>query len=147
LIEKLVKGDLRMPKKTKAKTKTKTKTKTTNAKKVNVESEREKKTKMETAKLRLSKPLKIAENFSGGTRAQPTRQVHAAEITKKTEQSKTDVLPINIYWLEVDGRPKSEYPTEAAASKAGLELKRKYPHIRVAVFNSKDRSRTTVELS
>jgi len=136
-----------MPKKTKVKTKIKTKTKTTYAKKVNVESKREKKAKMETAKLRLSKPLKIAENFSGGKRAQPTKQMHAAEITKKTEQPTADVLPINMYWLEVDGRLKSEYPTAAAASKAGLELKRKYPHIRVAVFNSKDRSRTTVELS
>jgi len=136
-----------MPKKTKVKTKTKTKTKTTYAKKVNVESKREKKAKMETTKLRLSKPLKIAENFSGGERAQPTKQMHAAEITKKTEQPTADVMPINLYWLEVDGRLKSEYPTAAAASKAGLELKRKYPHIRVAVFNSKDRSRTTVELS
>ena len=136
-----------MPKKTKVKTKIKTKTKTTYAKKVNVESKREKKAKMETAKLRLSKPLKIAENFSGGKRAQPTKQMHAAEITKKTEQPTADVMPINLYWLEVDGRLKSEYPTAAAASKAGLELKRKYPHIRVAVFNSKDRSRTTVELS
>ena len=144
-----------MPKKTKVKTKTKTKTKTTYAKKVNVESKREKRAKMETTKLRkmettklrLSKPLKIAENFSGGERAQPTKQMHAAEITKKTEQPTADVLPINLYWLEVDGRLKSEYPTAAAASKAGLELKRKYPHIRVAVFNSKDRSRTTVELS
>ena len=136
-----------MPKKTKLKTKNKTKTKTTYAKKVNVESKREKKAKMETAKLRLSKPLKIAENFSGSKRAQPTKQVHAAEITKKAEQPKADILPINIYWLEVDGRLKSEYPTAATASKAGLELKRKYPHIRVAVFNSKDLSRTTVELS
>ena len=135
-----------MPKKTKAKTKTKTKTKTTYAKKVNVEP-REKKAKIETAKLRLSQPLKIAENFSGGKRGQPTKQMYVAEITKKTEQLKADVLPINIYWLEVDGRLKSEYPTAAAASKAGLELKRKYPHIRIAVFNSKDRSRTTVELS
>ena len=136
-----------MPKKTKVKTNTKTKIKITYAKKVNVESKREKKAKMETAKLGLSKPLTIAENFSGGKRAQPTKQVHAAEITKSTEQPKADVLPINIYWLEVDGRLKSEYPTAAAASKAGLELKRKYPHIRVAVFNSKDQSRTTVELS
>jgi hypothetical protein len=134
-----------MPKKTKVKAKTKTKTKTAYSKKVNVP--REKKAKIETAKLRLSKPLKIAENFSGGKRAQPTKQMHVAEITKKTEQPKADVLPINIYWLEVDGRLKSEYPTAAAASKAGLELKRKYPHIRIAVFNSKDRSRTTVELS
>src|SRR3974377_196025 len=103
--------------------------------------------KREKAKLVVKKPLKIAENFSGGKRAQPTKQMHVAEITKKTEQPKADVLPNNIYWLEVDGRIKSEYQTAAAASKAGLELKRKYPHIRVAVFNSKDRSRTTVELS
>ena len=43
LIEKLVKGDLRMPKKTKAKTKTKTRIKTTYTKKADVESKREKK--------------------------------------------------------------------------------------------------------
>jgi hypothetical protein len=34
-----------------------------------------------------------------------------------------------------------------AATKAGLGLKRKYPHIQVIVFGAKERTRTAVELS
>jgi hypothetical protein len=49
--------------------------------------------------------------------------------------------------LEVDGKFKSEYETSAAAMKVGLELKTKYPHIQVKVYDAKERSRTAIELS
>jgi len=41
---------------------------------------------------------------------------------------------------------KSQYETEEAGAKAGLELKRKYPQIPVKVFNAKERRRNAVEL-
>jgi hypothetical protein len=146
-------GDSIMPKKaksirskTRAKTKTITKTKTTSTEKPKAKSKTEKKAKMEMTKLRLSKPLKIADKFSNDKLEQTTKQINVAEITKKPDERNTDLLPINNYRLEVDGRLKSEYPTAEAAHGAGLELKRKYPHIRIAVFSSKERTRTVVEL-
>ena len=51
------------------------------------------------------------------------------------------------YILEVDGKFKSDYETSAAAMKAGLELKKKYPQIQVIVYDAKERTRTLVELS
>jgi hypothetical protein len=137
-------GDSIMPKKaksnrTKTKAKTKTKTKMTSTKKPKAKLKTQKKAKMETAKLRLSKPPKVVVNLNN--------DIDVAQITKQPEQLKANTSPINNYWLEVDGRLKSEYPTADAASKAGLELKRKYPHIRVAVFNNKEQTRTVVELA
>jgi hypothetical protein len=133
--------------KTRAKIKTITKTETASTEKPKAKSKTEKKAKMEMTKLRLSKPLKITDKFSNDKLEQTTKQVNVAEITKKPEERDADLLPINNYQLEVDGRLKSEYPTSEAAHRAGLELKRKYPHIRIAVFNSKERTRAAVELS
>jgi hypothetical protein len=50
------------------------------------------------------------------------------------------------YVLEVYGKFKSEYESSEAALKAGLELKKKYPHIQVRVYDAKERTRTLVEL-
>jgi hypothetical protein len=49
--------------------------------------------------------------------------------------------------LEVDGKFKSEYENSEAALKVGLELKKKYPHIQVKVYDAKERTWTPVELS
>lgn len=58
-----------------------------------------------------------------------------------------NVLPTEGYVLEVDGKFKSDYETSAAAMKAGLELKKRYPHIQVKVYDSKERTRALVELA
>jgi hypothetical protein len=50
------------------------------------------------------------------------------------------------YVLEVDGKFKSEYESSESAMKAGLELKKKYPHIQVRVYDAKEQMRTLVEL-
>ena len=55
--------------------------------------------------------------------------------------------PTEGYVLEVDGKFKSDYETSAAAMKAGLELKKRYPHIQVKVYDSKERTRALVELA
>jgi len=56
-----------------------------------------------------------------------------------------NILPTEGYVLEIDGKFKSEYATSDEASKAGLELKKKFPHIQVYVYGAKERTRTLVE--
>ena len=58
-----------------------------------------------------------------------------------------NTLPTEGYVLEIDGKFKSEHKTSEAAMKAGLELKKKYPHIRVVVYGAEQRTRTPIELS
>jgi hypothetical protein len=134
----------RLKVKAKPRAKATTKGKSTSTK---TKSKTKKKVKMETTKFRLSKPLKVTASFSDDKREQPVKQTPVTEATQKPAQPKTNLLPIKQYQLEVDGTLKSDYPTAEAARKAGLDLKKKYPFIRVAVFNSKERTRTAVELS
>jgi hypothetical protein len=68
------------------------------------------------------------------------------EDEKRPKNLKANLLPIDGYGLEVDGRVKAQYDTAEAAAKAGLELKRKYPFIQVHVYDAKERTRTAVEL-
>ncbi len=58
----------------------------------------------------------------------------------------SNVRPTEGYILEVDGKFKSEFESSEAAMKAGLELKKKYPHIQVKVYDAKERTRTLVDL-
>ena len=55
-------------------------------------------------------------------------------------------VPTSGYWLEVDGKLKSQFATSDAASKAGSELKQRFPNLQVNVFDAKEYSRTLVEL-
>jgi hypothetical protein len=71
---------------------------------------------------------------------------HLSEDETRPKNLKANILPIDGYGLEVDGRVKSQYETAEAASRAGLELKQKYLHIQVMVFGAKERTRTAVEL-
>ncbi len=58
-----------------------------------------------------------------------------------------NLVPSDGYYLEIDGKIKTEYETSDDALKAGLELKKKYPNIQVIVYGAKERTRTLVELS
>ena len=60
--------------------------------------------------------------------------------------SNPEVLPKISYKLEVDGRLKSEYPTQEAAMTVALELKRKFPQIRVPIVDTKGPKPIAVEL-
>jgi hypothetical protein len=71
----------------------------------------------------------------------------ASNGTTRPKNPTANVLPTDGYVLEVDGKFKSEYESSEAALKAGLELKKKYPHIQVRVYDAKERTRTPVELS
>jgi hypothetical protein len=138
MIEDHVKGDSRMPKVLKEKRrKAKTKTKIKPIKKTKANRQKiEKKTKIEVATMRVSQSLKL-----------PTKeQIHAVAVEKKSDQLDPEVLPKISYKLEVDGRLKSEYPTQEAAMTVALELKRKFPQIRVAIVDTKGPKRIAVEL-
>ena len=53
--------------------------------------------------------------------------------TTRPKNSSANLLPSEGYVLEIDGKLKSEYQTSEAATKAELELKKKYPYIQVIV--------------
>jgi len=67
--------------------------------------------------------------------------------TTRPKNTPVNLRPTEGYFLEVDGKFKSEYESSAAAIKVGLELKKKYPHIQIKVYDAKERTLTPVELS
>jgi len=66
--------------------------------------------------------------------------------TTRPKNPSANILPSEGYVLEIDGKFKTEYVTSEEASKAGLELKKKFPYIQVKVYGAKERTRTVVEL-
>ena len=66
--------------------------------------------------------------------------------TTRPKNSSANVLPTEGFVIEIDGKFKSDYKTSADASKAGLELKTKFPFIQVIVYDAKERTRTLVKL-
>jgi hypothetical protein len=76
-----------------------------------------------------------------------TTEQPASNGTTRPKNTSAIVRPTDGYILEVDGKFKSEYENSEAALKVGLELKKKYPHIQVKVYDAKERTRTVVELS
>jgi hypothetical protein len=106
----------------------------------------EKKTKIEVATMRVSQSLKLPDKIKHDEPRPATEQIQAAAVEKKSDQLDPKVLPKISYKLEVDGRLKAEYPTQEAAMTVALELKRKFPHIRVAIVDTKGKKRIAVEL-
>jgi len=128
--------------KAKAKTKRRAKAKT----KRRAKAKTQKKTKVGTTTMRVSQPLKLPDEVKRDEPSPMTDQIHAAAVENKSDQISADEVPTISYKLEVDGRSKSEYPTQEAAMTAALQLKRKYPQIRVAIVDSKGQKRIPVEL-
>ena len=100
------------------------------------------KTKAPKTKAKLKKETK------SGTETMPVRQpLNLPETMKHDEPELATKLPVvetkaeqpnadTKYKLEVDGALKSEYPTQEIAMTAALQLKQKFPHIRVAIVNA-----------
>ena len=53
---------------------------------------------------------------------------------------KSSYLPKDGYFLEIDGKFKSEYGTITGALKAGLELRQKFPQSQVKVHNANEQA-------
>jgi hypothetical protein len=89
--------------------------------------------------MNMKKPTLVMKETAG---EQPTNNG-----TTRPKNPSANLRPTEGYILEVDGKFKSEYESSAAAMKVGLELKKKYPHIQIKVYDAKERTRTPVELS
>jgi DNA primase catalytic subunit len=148
MIEDHVKGDSRMPKILKAKRrKAKTKAKIKPIIRTKAKTQKiEKKTKIAVATMRVSQSLKLHDKVKRDQPRPTTEQIQAAAVEKKSDQLDPEVPPKISYKLEVDGRLKSEYPTQEAAMTVALELKRKFPQIRVAIVDTKGPKRIAIEL-
>jgi hypothetical protein len=56
------------------------------------------------------------------------------------------VLPTSGYALEVDGRLKAEFATRDGAKTGAQELKRRFPMLRVRIYDAQTRTREEVSL-
>jgi hypothetical protein len=54
-------------------------------------------------------------------------------------------FPIEGFSVEVDGKMKSQYATEAAAVKAGSELKGRFPVLQVKIYDAAAKSYSLIE--
>ncbi len=66
--------------------------------------------------------------------------------TARPKNPPANISPTDGYVLEIDDKFKSEFESSEDAMRAGLELKKKYPHIQVKVYDAKKRTRTLVNL-
>jgi hypothetical protein len=66
-------------------------------------------------------------------------------MVKQVAQPYSNALPVDGFGLLIDGKIKSQYDTQEAALKAGLDLKRKFPKVQVALFDGVSGTRTLVE--
>jgi hypothetical protein len=94
--------------------------------------------------MQVSRSLKVPDKVKGDEPLTAAEQTHVTAAEKKDQPEHE--LPNISYKLEVDGRLKSEHPTQEAALTAALELKRKFPQLRVAIVDTKGPNRITVEL-
>jgi hypothetical protein len=56
-----------------------------------------------------------------------------------------NTFPTEGFSIEVDGKIKSQHPTAEAATKAGAELKRRFPVLKVMIYDAAVKTRTLVE--
>ena len=76
-----------------------------------------------------------------------TTEQSASNGTTRPKNPSANVRPTEGYVLEIDGKFKSQYETSDEAMKAGLELKKKFPHVQVKLYDAKARARTPVVLA
>jgi len=69
----------------------------------------------------------------------------AAEEQQRPRNTPPNKFPIEGFSVEVDGKMKSQYATEAAALKAGSELKGKFPVLQVKVYDAAARKYSLIE--
>lgn len=59
----------------------------------------------------------------------------------------THELPDRGYALEVDGRMKAEFATRDEAKAGGEELKRRFPKLRVRIYDAQTKTREGISAS
>lgn len=60
----------------------------------------------------------------------------------QSASDRADRLPTSGFWLEVDGRTKKGWAELDTARREAKALKQRYPHLRVAVYNAAESTRT-----
>jgi len=60
--------------------------------------------------------------------------------------ARTDIPPAMGYSVEVDGKLKTQFPDRESAYEAGLDLKKRFPLVRVRIYDAEERTRLPVEL-
>jgi hypothetical protein len=72
----------------------------------------------------------------------------AREIRKEPDEavSTSTVFETGRYLLQVDKQTKGFFPTPEAAHSAGLKIKKSFPLLQVAIYDSVTNSRTLVTL-
>ncbi len=86
-----------------------------------------------------------------GTLKSPEPRGSAEEHDRSdVEEQRPRNMPPNKYpaegfCLEVDGKIKSQHPTGDAATKIGAELKRKFPVLKVTIYDAAAKTRTLVQ--
>ena len=60
--------------------------------------------------------------------------------------TRADLVMSEGFGLEVDGRMKTIFPTQAEAEKSALKLKSAYPMLQVKVYDAAEKTRTLMEL-
>ena len=56
-------------------------------------------------------------------------------------------LPIMGYALEVDGRMKTEFKTREGARIGAQELKRRFPMLRIKIYDAETRTKEEIQIS
>ena len=105
----------------------------------------QKKAKIQMTTTRPSEPLKVPDKVKRDEPKPTTVQIHAPVVEMQSDLG-PKALPTTSYELEVDGRLKSEYPTQQLAMMTATKLKQKYPQIQVAIIDSKERKRIAIKL-
>ncbi len=66
-------------------------------------------------------------------------------VANKARSTNVNIRPEDGFSLEVDGKMKSYFSTEAPALKAATELKNKFPILQVRIYNGAEGTRQVVE--
>ena len=68
-----------------------------------------------------------------------------AEEQRPKNILRADLAPVAGFVLVIDGHFKTEFESNVGAQKAGKELLRNYPMLRVEIYDASTKSRTSVE--
>jgi hypothetical protein len=79
-------------------------------------------------------------------RTQRMRTPAPTSTPSPTSRARVD-LPASGYSLVVDGQAKKEFDTRDRALKAARELKGRFPHLQIKVFDAERKQSETIELT
>jgi hypothetical protein len=68
---------------------------------------------------------------------------HLDDIQPRNSQ-RADIIPINGFAMVVDGKLKTNFDDEASATRAGSELRARFPMLQIEVYDATTRVRTKI---